>query len=237
MKKFSSLRWTLPVVGLVAAGAGAYVITVPSEPRLHVPISCTNLTAMLLGELSITPTTLAAMGATEQQVSTIVSAARAMCENEGGDFGQAHVACEQASQHLHQLESKAARGGLNSEGLLQLAAARDDVADCGSARAQILSQVASVVGSTLNQEQRAVWANIKAARHVEVPVAHKVVARTDEEWIALRDQLAERRSLATLQDQPHQAAENDAEVQVAQAAIDNNLSSVRQAWMQAIGQE
>lgn len=239
MKKNSFLRWVFPVGGLCAACAGALIVTLPKEsrPRLHVPMSCSSLTSMLLSEVSITPTTLAAMGATQQEVSTIVGAARALCEGEGGAFGQAHVACEQATEHLNELESRASRGGLGSEGLAQLEAARDAAAGCRSERAQILSQVESVVSSTLDQEQRAIWANIKAAKHVEVPIAQKVVSRTEAQWITVRDRLAEDRTQANIPGSTHQAAETDFEVQVSEAAIEQHLGSVREAWNQAIGQQ
>ncbi len=228
MKKFSLLRWCFPLIGVLAAGAGAYIVTVPGESRLRVPISCSNLTAMLLSEVSITPTTLAAMGAEESQVSGIVSAARALCENEGGAFGQAHVAFEQAMAQLNRLELKGSRGALDELGLSQLAASREEVAELRGERAQLVSQVETLVNSTLNEQQRAVWANIKAAKDVEVPVAQKVVARTEAEWIALRDRLAEARTTGS-------EVEVDAEVEATEAAIENHLASVREAWNLALG--
>lgn len=235
MKKFSLLRWSLPLVGLVAAGAGAYVITVPGESRLRVPISCSNLTAMLLSEVSVTPTTLAAMGASENQVSSIVSAARALCENEGGAFGQAHVAYEQAMARLNTLEQKGSRGALDDLGLSQLAASREEVAALRGERAQLVSQVETLVNSTLNDQQQAVWANIRAAKDVEVPIAHKVVARSEAEWIATRNRIAEDRTQAANGSHTHQPAEVHPEVQVVQAAIEQNLGAVQLAWRTAIG--
>ncbi len=230
MKKFSLLRWSFPLVGLLAAGAGAYIVTVPGESRLRVPISCSNLTAMLLSEVSITPTTLAAMGAEESQVSGIVSAARALCENEGGAFGQAHVAYEQAMEQLNRLELKGSRGALDELGLSQLTASREDVAALRGERAQLVSQIETLVNSTLNEQQRAVWSNIRAAKDVEVPIAHKVVARSEAEWIATRNRIAEDRTQAAIGSSTHQPSEVHPEVQVVQMAIEQNLPSVQEAW-------
>ena len=237
MKKVSMLRWAFPVMGLLAAGAGAYVVTVPGESRLHVPISCSNLTAILLSETSVTPTTLAAMGASDAQVSSIVSAARALCEGEGGAFGQAHVAYEQAMQRHNTLEIKGSHGALDELGLAQLAAAREEVAAARGERAQLISQIETLVTSTLNDQQRAVWANIRAAKDVEVPIAQKVVARSESDWIVVRNQLAEERTQEARTDhaQPHQPVEIHPEVDVAQSAIDQNLASVQVAWRAAIG--
>lgn len=235
MKKSSVARWAFPVIGLCAAVAAGVVANTPAEPAApRVLISCSNLTAMLLGEVGVTPTSLATVAATNEQVSTIVAGARGMCEGEGGAFGQAHVAHEQAAIAVSRLESKLARGGGSAQERAQLDTQRDQVAVLRSTRDEIVASVEQLVVGTLDAEQRAAWQNIRAAGHVNLPEPFKVIARTDAEWINLRDQLSEERVQAEQGQPVAQPREIELEVQVAQTALEARFASVRTAWRQAL---
>lgn len=230
-----ALRWVFPAVGLCAAVAAGVVANTPAEPSSpRVLISCGNLTGMLLGELGVTPTTLATLGASNQQVSTIVAGARGMCEGEGGAFGQAHVAWEEAATTLSRLESKAQRGDLTDQERASLESQRQTVNTLRSARDQIVGNVRTLVESTLDAQQDAGLASVRAASHINLPEPYKVLARTDAEWITLRDRLAEERTLAERGEPVGQSVEAEPEVQVAQAALEGRLASVRTAWRQAL---
>jgi hypothetical protein len=103
-----------------------------------------------------------------------------------------------------------------------------------SARDQVVANVQNLVESTLDAEQRAELQHLRAASHINLPEPYKVLARTDAEWIALRDRLSEERTMAERGEPAGQVVQPEPEVQVAQAAFEARLPGVRSAWRAAL---
>lgn len=98
----------------------------------------------------------------------------------------------------------------------------------------MVANVRNLVESRLDTEQRAELQSLRAASHINVPEPYKILARTDAEWIALRDRLSEERTLAERGEPVGQTVQTEPEVQVAQAALEARLPAVRTAWRAAI---
>jgi hypothetical protein len=215
---------------LSAAGAQP-----PGDPPAGQATSCASLTGSVLSELCVNPQSLAAIGASESQTTTIVTVARGMCEGTGS-FGAVQAQIEAASSSIQRLEQAVSSGSASEQDRGALEDARIDLASAHAARAALLGQLLAQVDSVLSAPQRAVLSNISAARRVSVPMAYKAVLRTDAEWVTLRNELAEERRAARMGITPpvRQIPGDESDVQAAAAFLDANLASITEAWQSAL---
>lgn len=145
----------------------------------------------MLAQVGLSPDALAAIGATDDQVTNIITSARSLCDTRAADFDGAQASVEEAQKRYNDLSERVRRGLGSKEDRASLDAARTTLADALSSRDVVLSQVRAVIDGILTDSQRKHLTNIIAARDVEVPVYYKLTRRTDAEWVKLRDRLSE----------------------------------------------
>lgn len=159
--------------------------------RPSTSLECGPLTKLMLAQVGLSPDALAAIGATDDQVTNIITSARSLCDTRAADFDGAQASVEEAQKRYNDLSERVRRGLGSKEDRASLDAARTTLADALSSRDVVLSQVRAVIDGILTDSQRKHLTNIIAARDVEVPVYYKLTRRTDAEWVKLRDRLSE----------------------------------------------
>ncbi len=221
----------IPVV-LTELASGSVMLRVDDPPATA---SCTSLTTLLLRDLGLNPQVLAAIGATEAQTETIVTAALGMCAGQG-QFAVVQNDIETAKSQVQELESKVNCGGA-TDLRIYLEAARADLDASEAARDTILAQLQVVIESTLSEDARDLLANILAAKTVSVPVHYKAVLRPDADWVTLRNDLAEERRAAIrgVSAPSRQLQADEPDVQAAEALLIANLAGITEAWNDGLG--
>ena len=178
--------------GLFLASASSMSSSVESL-RPSTALACGPLTKLMLAQLGVSPDALAAIGASDEQINTIITAARSLCDTQAADFDGAQASVEDAQQRYNLFAERVRRGLGTDQDRVALEAARAALSDALSSRELVLSQLQTAIDAALNDTQRQHLANIVAARDVEVPVYYKLTRRSDEEWVQLRDRLSEER--------------------------------------------
>lgn len=215
-------------------GSATTTKAAPLMPLQNQPANCKLLTQLLLTELGVTPEALAAVNASDVEVSIIVAAARGMCETSGGSFASAQQSIEQLRADIQALEKKVQSGEAHDEDVEHLAQARLDMEGAVADRQGIVEQVRVLVEGALGTQQIEQLHNIAAARKVSVPVQYKVVSRTEDDWTSLRDYLGEkaRADREGIAGPPNR--QEPAEVDLAGEFVSERLTDVRLTWRAAL---
>lgn len=177
--------------GLFLASAASMSSSESMRPSTS--LACGPLSKLMLAQIGLSPDALAAIGASDDQVRTILTAARSLCDTRAADFDGAQASVEEAQKRHAYFADRVRRGLANDQDRTALRSAQAALSDALSNRDVVLSQVQAAIDAALTQAQRQHLANIVAARDVEVPVHYKLTRRTDAEWVQLRDRLSEER--------------------------------------------
>ena len=227
-----ALRFRAAVLATALASAALLGSAANRPPTERFSMECRSTARLFLQELGVGPEALAAVGASGHDAEVIVALAMAMCENPGNSFAHIQTQLQAARAEYLRLEAAVRTGTATREQRLQLAPAREALAEWEESRRDALALLATTVESRLDTEQMAMLRNISAARHVEVPVHFKVVQRSQGEWTALRDRVAEANRVA----RSGAAATGltlEQDVQNAKERVDMNLQSVVDRWSAA----
>lgn len=184
--------------------------------------------SMLLNEVGVTPETLAAIGVSANQVEAMCLAARVFCESRNPSYEVLLTDVEQLRNSIQDLSTKIGSGSATREDLISL---RQSAEVLESLRYQIdvfAAEFHTTLSSVLNPSQIQALDNIALARSVDLPVVQKVVARTDSEWIEVRERLAR----AT--DDGTELEDDQSEVTVAKVMFEACIASVEQQWQNAM---
>jgi hypothetical protein len=173
--------------------AGEFNTTSEAKSLLTTNLSCANLTNLLLAELHLSPEVLAAVQCSDEQVRSIVGAAKGLCESQAGAFDAAQAQYEDALGKVHRLEHLALTGRITNDQRKELRQSRADLDDARNNREILFHQVRDAIRASLSQDQASKLASITAARHLEVPIEHKLAGKTDAQLLALREQLAQQK--------------------------------------------
>lgn len=172
-----------------------------ANPQQEAPaLSCSTLARILLRDLEITPTTLAALDASDQQVRDIVLASRGLCESSGGtptSYALAQRAFEHARERVQSLDNLRSAGRSTRTTGSELAQAQSELQVAQVGVEDVKAQMLTAINAVLNEQQRASLATIRGnlAMQPSIPVEYAVTTRSEAELVALRDSLAEQRRL------------------------------------------
>lgn len=232
-----SIMLLVIVVGIVFYASAT---TMVNRKAKSMPTAAQIREALSLAGLSAKP--LAAAGAQESQVSVLVGNARTYLTEDGGRFHSALASYRRSSVQVQRLERRVRSGVAPAEELGALGSARASLASAASAKQTAIANLFAAATANLSVIAVESLSTIRANRGREVPVQYAVVTRTEEQWRALRDALANVRISDRLRDDADSACQQlvlDANAENAVVAATNalgNLATVTGAWNSAVGQ-
>ncbi|CAG1010350.1 hypothetical protein PHYC_03835 [Phycisphaerales bacterium] len=193
---------------------------------------CAALAKVMLYQIGVTPGSLAAIGASDDQVRSIAGAARALCEIGSPSMADLHRACADGAAHVQALSDKARSGQATVADRQALAAARASLAADREECESRLDSLWTTIEGVLDDDQVRTLGNIvRAPACAEAPVAFKVIPRSEEAWMELRDRLGECRARG--EDGSSLA---EADVATAQFCHDDRIGLIALEWNDALGQ-
>jgi hypothetical protein len=184
---------------------------------------------LLLHRVGVSADALAAMGASEDQVRQICHAARAVCDAQSPSFGDLLEAEARHAARMQALTEKVRSGQARPGDRAALAAARENLQNSRDLQENLADQLRQTVNAVLDANQRAWLENIARNAGVEAPVTFRVVARTDAEWVALRDQANAARARGEAPAPP------DGDSAASAAVYESCRVWVAEAWDAALG--
>jgi len=238
------------ITGLaIATGAtvilgGEVLFTPPAHAHLHLnlnQIGGLRQADLIYGlrAVGLSPETLAAAGANEERTIAVVAAAASYLGNNPSELWESVRLLGDAAAEVERLERLVRIGAAVEPEALQLA--RHDKATAQSLLNNLFSGLRTTAMSPLTIEQRAALNALMPNLSREVPVAFQIVERSDEEWTALRDALAnEAQTAAEISSEDTHATallatvRNQEDVARAQGGIIENFLSVEQAFYATI---
>ncbi len=230
----------LACVGITILGSMGYLLLPrpAMQPVARVERSDLELTLYRVG---LKPEFLAAAGVSPQQVSGIVSRMRTHLGRAMPALNAAEAACNIEQHEVTQLR-RIVRAGKGSDQQVQdLATAKSSLAESEVERDAQLDAAFAAAAEGLEAEQIATLATLRAnGQRWHLPVEYLTVERSDAEWVALRNALANDRISRRLEREPdpeQQAllAQLGAHATVAAAMQGaNNLAAIEAAWDEAM---
>ena len=164
-------QYSVPVLAALVATGGVAIGLMPEssarETRVEL-VECSRLADSLLAEIGITPRSLAAVNATDEQVQAIVGGAIAMCEGSQVDQSANHQQTAILRGQVQTLEEAVRSGQASQSERSSLASARESLAELQALRAAWRGQVQDIVGSTLGEAQRELLAKLVSNRQDEI---------------------------------------------------------------------
>ena len=220
-----ALSLSVPASGLaVSASAAQFAVNTPAL-------------SVALCRLELTPEHLASVGATQLQVVELAGAVQSFLATQSPSIsdhdqlvGQARVECDVVRHKIQ--EGRASPGEIAGFSGLEQALAAASTARDAAVSALFVAGIAE-----FSATQRATLTAIRANAHWKLPTEFLVVERTEAEWVALRNALANERTAARNEETPNQqcqallgTARANPAVAAAKTALDANLAVVKQSW-------
>jgi hypothetical protein len=244
----------VPIAMAAAALAGAVLVSMSS----YVNWSRSNLSMRTVSTLyeepsphevevairraGLTPERLAAAGVGAQQVTAMVVAARTYLSDHQGDLDAADSTGGAARAERDRLQRLLESGLATENDIAALGAAQTQLDSAEAARDVILEGLYAAATSGIGGEARAALVMLKAGSVWDLPTPYLAIERSQTQWVALRDDLANLRIAAQLGEEPDPGCEDDVmdanadpAVSAASTNLANNLTDVSQAWTAAIG--
>lgn len=238
------------IAALTAAGAGLLLTLYPGLRSASAKYNLLLLNqiaglreadlAFALHSAGLTPESLAASGIDADHATAVVAAA---ATHMGGDVeavaaAQTHLG--QARTDVERLERLVRRGaGLHEQG--PLSAARAELADAQGDFDSVIAALRATALAPLSAPERARLDALRPNLDRPVPPEFKLAERTDEEWVRLRDALAnEHQASAGLTEADPacasllQTARADHDAAAAHTALADNLATVNEAYHGAV---
>ena len=190
---------------------------------------------------------LAASGVQAASVTAVLQAAADEINAHPGTLDAADAAYVAARVESDRLRTRIQSGQASQEEIGNYQTQMAALATASAQRQTALDAVFSAATTNLAGPQRAGLSEIRANRAVDFskdyPIEFLVVERTQEQWVALRDALANERLAVRYPEMASQAAQSllatlrsDPSVSAARANLDANLAAVTAAWNIASGQ-
>jgi hypothetical protein len=225
---------TLPQTQPDSTGAAAATLATPTRvPRLRVALI----------ESGLTIDALCAAGVQPSQVAQVVADARAYAVANPTGLRDARTALTSARQALDRAERCVSTGAAPDETIAAVPQLRQAAAAAQANMDAACANVINAATASLSDGQRALLAQIRANRHVDLPVQYKVVDRTPAEWSSLKRAVRAGQVLARTGGQLAPAAQaqlsgadGQAAVAAAAANMTQNGPALRAAWRAALAQ-
>ena len=196
--------------------------------------------ALLLHRVGLSPETLAAAGVTAQETSALIGHARTYLE----ENAQAIRAADEsffAAREVHDALKRRVQSGLASQAdLANLETAATSLTSAGSARDAARSGLYNAAVEGIGGPKLQILATLKANKSWELPLQYRADSRSEQEWVALRNALANVRIAEQNGEEPSQeaaqlilTAQSGPGTSAASAGL-QSLQTVQNAWEQAV---
>jgi hypothetical protein len=140
------------------------------------------------------------------------------------------------------LARKIQSGKASQEEIANYPAAQNALQSAEAAQQSVLDGFFLAAIANLSNPQRVALANIRANKSWELPAEYLVVTRSEPDWVALRDALANERIAVELPGTLSQSAQAllttvraDSAVAAARTSVQNALTTLTNAWNTAVG--
>lgn len=215
---------TLSVLVTAAIG-GAWLgsTPVPLTAPEAMP-GCGTLGSLSLREIGATPRVLAAVGASDQATSAILSVALASCESHAFELSRELAEREALAGSIQSLEGRVRGGTASGQDREQLATQRESLARLSAAADGRRQQLLASVTAALTEQQQDLLEAARRSAHLDVPLAFRFAERSEADWTNLRDQ-----------DQDPMSG-NDASAIAATILLDAREEAVRSLWHNVLGE-
>jgi len=198
---------------------------------------------VMLLRAGLSPEALAAAGVEPGQVAATVQAAVAAVSQAPDALGIADAAYAEARANTDRLKRKIQSGKAEEGDVQAYQAAKAALASATTAREAVLNQVFDAATASLGDTRREALQAIRTNRAAwNLPTEFLVVNRSEEEWVQLRDFLANERIAPKVGEEPDPSAQAalanwraNASVAAARTGLTSNLDSMRSTWNQATG--
>lgn len=250
MSHVARSQWlvALSIVGLIG-GSVAYVScartntaiasTAPTVPAIASPTDV--LDGMYLAGLD--PEALCAVGVSAQGMGAFVSEFRDDYMLHATELTQAETRIAEAQVASDALRRRIQSGKGSQEDVTAYQAALAQLAAGKTARTAALAACRAGAEATLSQAQRDQLERIRSNRHWELPLEFLLVDRTEAQWVALRDALANEKIAPRYGQEtaPEHAtvlasARGNADVSTARSRLQSSLSATKSAFQSALVQ-
>jgi hypothetical protein len=185
-------------------------------------------------------TALAAAGVSTNSVSSVLQAVATAINNDPSRLSNADTAHAAARRDVDRLKALIESGKASQEDISSYQSASTSLATATAARQAALDACFAAGAGVVSEGQRATLTAIRANRSYELPIEFLVVNRSQQEWVNLRDALANERIEPEVGEEPDpgdQAAlatwRAVNAVASAKSSTDANLASVTTSWNSA----
>lgn len=189
---------------------------------------------------------LAAAGVSSGSVTAILQAAADELNAHPSDLTAADSGLVAARVESDRLRIRIQSGQASQEQLSAYQTATSNLASASTSRQAALEAVFAAATANLTAPQRSALTQIRANRAVDhsngFPIDFLVVSRTEAQWVALRDALANERLAVKYADLANEVCQerlatmrSDGSVAAARTSVQSNLTSVTAAWNTASG--
>jgi hypothetical protein len=227
---------TIALLGLTAAlSVSALAIRDADSggPAVTLP---TAIEVMLL-RAELGPESYAAAGVSSSTLSSQLAGAEESLTPLLTSLASADSDYADARTRRDRLQRLVRSGQGDAQDVTDLVAAKADLADGEAARTAVLDDAFEAATSDLTQAQVATLSQIRANERWNVPVKYKVSARSQADWIAIRDCLAHVRTYARHELDPLPgpsaalaAFDGEQAVSTANSNLDTYLTAVQATW-------
>ena len=229
---------------LVASAAYTTSSSMPRRGSLHarmdpLPMTADELESALV-YAGFTPERLAACGASEQQLATMVAHVRSQLGAQIQSYRTALTSYQSALFAAENAERRVASGAASPQEREALDSVRSALASASSAWQSRLDGIRQIAEADLTSQQVATFGLLRTNRSWELPPQYLAENHSEVEWVELRDALTNLRVTDRLSMPPDPAAftlvsdTNSHEAVAAASTGLENLSTIQAAWTQAI---
>jgi hypothetical protein len=185
-------------------------------------------------------TALAAAGVSTNSVSSVLQAVSTTINNDPSRLSNSDTAYATARRDVDRLKALIESGKASQEDVSSYQSASASLATATAARQAALDAYFTAGGGVLSEGQRTTLTAIRANRTYELPIEFLVVNRSQQEWVDLRDALANERIEPEVGEEPDpgdQAAlatwRAVNAVASAKSSTESNLASITTSWNSA----
>lgn len=193
--------------------------------------------ATTLHRVGLDPRSLAAGGVSSNSVSAVVADVESATQGNPSGLSGADAAFAEARVAHDSLERKIRSGKASQEEVAAYPSAKSALEAATAAQQSELDALFTAGSGSLGESQRAALAQLRANRAWGLPAEFLVVERTQQQWVALRDALANERFCAEYNETPDANAaallattRSNAAVATAITGLSTNLASITSAW-------
>ena len=197
---------------------------------------------VLLLRSGLSPEALAAAGVQPGQIAGTVQSAVGAVSLAPDGLRLADAAYATARANTDRLKRKIQAGKAEEGDVQAYQTAKASLATATTQRETILTQVFDAATASLGESRRQTLLNIRANKSWSLPTEFLVVNRSQEEWVQLRDFLANERIAPKVGEEPDPTAQAalaqwraNVSVAAAKTGLDTHLATIRTGWTQATG--